>query len=43
MRRRRRSIGIQRSKKLPIGRVVVGAKLKPRGKRKVSVYARYEA
>lgn len=42
-RRRAKSYGIQRSKKLPYGRVVYGAKVTPRGKKKFTAYARYEA
>ena len=42
-RRRPKSYGIQRSKKLSVGKVVVGARVTPRGKKKVKVYARYEA
>ena len=41
-RRRPKSYGIQRSKKLPVGRIVYGAKVTPKGKKKVKVYARYE-
>ena len=41
--RRPKSYGIQRSKKLPVGRVVYGARVTPRGRKKFKVYARYEA
>ncbi|MDH5390016.1 MAG: hypothetical protein OEX10_02555 [Candidatus Bathyarchaeota archaeon] len=43
MGRRKRSYGIRRSKRLPYGRIVYGARVTPRGRRKIKVYARYEA
>lgn len=45
-RRRSTSYSIQRSKKLPPplpGRIIYGARVTPKGRKKVSGYVRYEA
>ena len=41
--RRPRSYRIQRSKRLPVGKVVYGARVTPKGRKRVKVYVRYEA